>query len=261
MATLKIMKDLKKKLAKNELTLGSWITLGHAAVAEVMAGAGFGWLVIDLEHSMIGMREAAELIRTIDLLGLPALVRVTSCDPGQIKRVLDAGAAGVIVPMVNSPEEAERAVKAVKYPPRGERGVGLARAQGYGFAFEPYASSINERSVVIVQIEHVKAMDNLEAILTTNGIDGSLIGPYDLSGSIGKPGKFDDPEVAKLLETYLRVCARCGKPAGTHVVSPDSGMVQQKIAEGYTFIAIGVDFLFLGASCRDAMKSLVKRKT
>lgn len=250
------METLKDKLKKNELTVGSWVTLGHPAIIEIMAGAGFDWFAVDLEHSMIGMREASDLIRTIDLLGLPALIRVGSCDPDQIKRVMDAGAAGVIVPMVNSCEEAERAVKAVKYPPWGERGVGLARAQGYGFAFEKYAASINERSIVIAQIEHVKAMDDLEGILTTEGIDGSMIGPYDLSSSIGVPGQFDDPGVVRLIETYKRISAQCGKPAGIHVVQPDPRVALGKIIEGYRFIAFGVDFLFLGGACRETMRIL-----
>jgi 2-dehydro-3-deoxyglucarate aldolase len=250
------METLKDKLKKNELTVGAWVTLGHPAIIEIMAGAGFDWFAVDLEHSMIGMREASELIRTIDLLGFPALIRVGSCDPHQIKRVMDAGAAGVIVPMVNSREEAEWAVKAVKYPPRGERGVGLARAQGYGFAFERYASSINEKSIVIAQIEHAKAIEDLENILTTEGIDGTMIGPYDLSGSIGKPGQFDDPGVVRLLETYKRISAQCGKPAGIHVVQPDPRVALGKINEGYRFIAFGVDFLFLGGACRETMRIL-----
>lgn len=254
------METLKDKLKRNELTVGAWVTLGHSAIVEIMAGAGFDWFVVDVEHSMIGMREAAELIRTIDLLGYPALIRVGSCDPHQIKRVMDAGATGVIVPMVNSREDAERAVRAVKYPPRGERGVGLARAQGYGFAFEKYAASINERSIVIAQIEHALAIENLEGILTTDGIDGTMIGPYDLSGSVGKPGKFEDEDVGRLLKRYRDLSMHLQKIMGYHVVSPDHRLAADKIEEGYRFIAIGTDFLFLGQACREEMASLKQTK-
>ncbi|MDD1676831.1 MAG: aldolase/citrate lyase family protein, partial [Methanomicrobiales archaeon] len=140
---------LKKKLAGNQVTIGSWITLGHTAVAEVMAEAGFEWLTIDMEHSVITLDVAQQLMQVIEGHGVVPLVRVGENDPTLIKRVMDAGAYGVIVPMVNSAQDARRAVAAVRYPPSGTRGVGLARAQAYGMDFESYAATINEESVVI----------------------------------------------------------------------------------------------------------------
>src|SRR5665647_453617 len=122
--------QLKQALRQGELCLGSWITLAHPAIAEIMARAGFTWLAVDLEHSVITIREAEELIRVIKLSGVVPLVRLSANDPVQIKRVMDAGAHGVIVPMVNSTTQAEQAVASVYYPPQGRRGVGLARAQG-----------------------------------------------------------------------------------------------------------------------------------
>jgi len=127
---------LKDKLKKKELTLGSWITIGDQIVAEIMANSGFDWLTIDMEHSAITLDIAQDLIRTIKLSKCVPLVRVGENNPLIIKRVLDAGAYGVIVPMVNSREDAEKAVNSVKYPPKGFRGVGLARAQNYGFSFD-----------------------------------------------------------------------------------------------------------------------------
>ena len=129
---------LKVKLRSKEVTLGSWITIGNTAIAEIMAKADFDWLVVDLEHSVISIDVAGELIRTIDLCGVAPLVRLTSNDPNQIKRVMDAGAHGIVVPMVNTPEEAALAVSATRYAPTGSRGVGLARAQGYGVNFNDY---------------------------------------------------------------------------------------------------------------------------
>src|SRR4030042_6062223 len=119
-------------------TIGSWITLGHPAIAEIMARAGFDWLTVDMEHSVLTIRETEELIRIIDLCGVTPLVRLSANDPVQIKRVMDAGAHGVIVPMVNSAAEAKQAVAAGGYPPKGQRGVGLARGQGYGTSFDRY---------------------------------------------------------------------------------------------------------------------------
>ena len=133
-----ISRILRDRVDSGDLTIGSWITVGHPAIAEIMAAAGFDWLVVDLEHSVIGLETAGDLIRIIDLCGVAPLVRLTTNDPNQIKRVMDAGAHGIVVPMVNSAAEACRAVEATRYPPKGGRGVGLARAHGYGASFEEY---------------------------------------------------------------------------------------------------------------------------
>jgi 2-dehydro-3-deoxyglucarate aldolase len=243
-------KSLKKALQENRLTIGSWISIAHPAIAEIMADAGFDWLTVDMEHSVITIREAEELIRIIDLKGRTPLVRLTSNDANQIKRVMDAGAHGVIVPMVNSREQAEAAVRAVKYPPVGTRGVGLARTQKYGTGFEDYVQWLNDESVVIAQIEHIDAINNLEAILTTEGIDGTIIGPYDLSASMGKPGKFEDSDVVAAIARYEEISGNLGKPLGYHVVPSDYTQVKARIDKGYSFIAFSTDFLFLGDTCR-----------
>ncbi|HLD98925.1 MAG TPA: aldolase/citrate lyase family protein [Bdellovibrionota bacterium] len=242
------------------MSIGSWVTLNDESIPEIMASAGFEWLVIDLEHSAIGIRNAARLIRVIDLLGISPLVRVTSNDPHQIKRVMDAGAHGIIVPMINSAQDAREAVSAVRYPPQGGRGVGLARAQGFGTSFKKYRDSIHQCAVVIVQIEHVDAIANLEAILDVDGVDGTIIGPYDLSGSVGKPGEFEDPEVRALLSRYEDVCKRKNKPLGFHVVETDSALIKSKLKAGYSILAFGTDFLFLGNACRNQMKELRTQK-
>ena len=169
-------------------TIGSWITLAHISIVEVMADAGFDWLCIDIEHSIIDYNDVQLLILAIQSKNIKAFVRVGSNDKLIIKRVLDAGADGIIVPMINTKSEAIKAIEAVKYPPIGKRGVGLARAQKYGFGFDEYKDHIANEIKLIVQIEHVDAINNLEEILSLEHIDGSFIGPYDLSGSVGKPG-------------------------------------------------------------------------
>ena len=174
----------RSKIKEKVLTIGSWITIGHPAVAEIMANAGFDWLVIDLEHSVIGIEKAGELIRVIDLCGISPLVRVTSNNPDQIKRLMDSGAHGIIVPMVNSYEDAVKAVSATRYQPKGTRGVGLGRAQGYGTKFGEYFEWQKNGPIVIVQIEHIDAIKQIDKILTVPGVDGFLIGPYDISCSI-----------------------------------------------------------------------------
>ena len=169
---------------------------------------------------------------------------------------MDAGAHGVIVPMVNSREDAEKAVASVQYPPAGFRGVGLARAQKYGTDFEGYKKWNQRQSIIIVQIEHIKAVENMEAILAVPGVDGFIIGPYDLSGSIGIPGGFEDNRMIELLEEIKRVADITDVTAGFHVVSISPDQVDTKISEGYTFIGFGVDFLFLGETCRSGLKRI-----
>lgn len=255
------MKLLQKRLPaafcvsgeKKRVSIGSWITIPHPSIAEIMAKSGFDWLVVDMEHSPIGMSGAEELIRVINLCGLPAMVRVGENNPNLIKRVMDAGASGVIVPMVNTKEQAKQAVEAVKYPPDGHRGVGLARAQGYGTMFDEYKEWVKKESTVIIQIEHIDAVRNIDSILSVSDIDGFIVGPYDLSGSLGIPGQFDHPDMKDALEIINKAVKKWNIPSGFHVVMPDADAAIKKIREGYSFIAFGVDFLFLGEMCRNQL--------
>ena len=232
------------------------MTIGHPSIVEIMARAGFDWLAVDLEHSVIDLPTTQILLGTIQANGMVPLVRVGENDPKLIQRVMDAGAYGIIVPMVNSKELAEQAVRAVRYPPRGTRGVGLARAQGYGFGFDEYAATVNEESVVIAQIEHVDAVKNLEDILKVDGIDGVLIGPYDLSGSLGRPGQFEDRAVLEAVTRVETLCLARKMPLGFHVIQPEARLVQEKVRKGYRFLAFSLDTLFLGHSCIREMKGL-----
>lgn len=246
---------LKKRIQNRELTIGSWITIGDPIVAEIMATAGYDWLVIDMEHSAIGFEAAQDLIRCISLCGVAPLVRVGHNDATIIKRVMDAGAHGVIVPMVKTPEEAVQAVGAVQYPPHGRRGVGLARAQDYGFGFDRYKQWNEKSSIVIVQIEHYKAVENLSEIMSVDGVDGFIIGPYDLSGSLGVPGDFQHPKVVAALERVASLTKIHNYLSGFHVIEPDPVSVDEKIEAGYRFIAYSIDTIYLGKCCRDALKS------
>lgn len=244
---------LKERLEKGAITIGSWITLPNPGIAEIFAKAGFDWLVVDLEHSTISMQQAGELIRTIDLAGVPPLVRLTSNNPDQIKVVLDAGAHGVIAPMVNTKLDAQKLVAATRYAPEGVRGVGLARAQGYGATFDEYINWQKTSLISIVQIEHVDALDNLEEILTVPGIDGFIIGPYDLSCSMGKPGDFEDAEFKKNVDFILNVGLKLKKPSGIHIVEPDEVALRERIAQEFNFIAYSVDIRMLDTAARSGV--------
>ncbi len=248
--------SLKKKLQNNQLTIGSWVTIGHVNVVEILATAGFEWLVVDMEHTSIDLTTAQILISTIQANGMSALVRVSKNEEVIIKRVLDMGADGVIVPMVNSGEDAQRAVEFVKYPPIGKRGVGLYRAQKYGLGFEEYKKRVDEEIVLIAQIEHKDAVENINDIIGTDGIDGTIIGPYDLSGSMGVPGEYHLPMVQDALAKVVAACKEKKFPLGFHVIQSSSEKMDEKIAEGYTFLAFSLDFFFLGDKAREEMKKL-----
>ena len=255
------MRVVKERLRTNTLSVGSWITLAHPAIAQMLVDAGFEWIVIDLEHSVISLREAEELMHIVEAGGASPLVRLTSNDINLAKRVMDAGAHGVIVPQVNTVAEARQAVAMVRYPPSGTRGVGLARAQGYGPGFGEYVESLADNVIVIAQIEHVDAISRLEDILAVPGIDGTIIGPYDLSASLGKPGQFEDGEVKAALARYEHVCKTAGKTMGYHVIGPTAEEMQARIAGGYHFVAFSTDFLFLGETCRRELARLRASQT
>lgn len=252
---IKVRFLLKNKLQAKSVCLGSWITIGNTSIVEILANAGFDWLVIDLEHSIISMEQAGDLIRVIDLAGTTPLVRLTSNDANQIKRVMDAGAHGIVVPMVNSKEEAEAAVAATRYAPKGNRGVGLARAQGYGASFADYLKWQSDSPLVIVQIEHKLAVENLESILSVSGVDGFIIGPYDLSCSMEIPGEFDHPEFLTVMSTIRNTARQLQCPSGLHIVEPDPEKLKQTISEGYQFIAYSVDIRMLDVSAREGIST------
>ena len=252
------MTGLRTRLRDGELLVGSWITLGHPAIAEIMCNAGFDWLAVDLEHSVISIREAGDLIRTIEQGGCRPLVRLTSNDANQIKRVMDAGAHGVIVPMVNSAADAERAVASVYFPPRGRRGVGLARAQKYGPGFAAYHDWLANEGIVVVQIEHIDAVENLEQILAVDGVDAFLVGPYDLSASMGIPGRFDNPAFVAAMARIRETARAVRAVSGLHVIEPSPDELAARVAEGYRFVAYSIDFRVLDAGFRAGLEAIGK---
>lgn len=236
--------------------IGSWVTLAHPAIAEIMANADFDWLAIDLEHSTITIREAEELIRVIELSGVTPLVRLTSNNPDLIKRIMDAGAHGIIVPMVNSEADAQNAVQAIKYPPIGSRGVGLARAQKYGSDFDSYKKWQKDGSIVLVQIEHIEAVKNLREILSVNYIDGFIVGPYDLTSSMGIPGEFSNTKFVEVMNEIRVIADEMNIPSGVHIIEPDSIQLKLRIEEGFKFIGYSLDIRMLDHSCQSAFSKI-----
>ena len=251
---------IKDKLNSGKVSIGSWMSMAHPSIAEILAMAGYDWVVIETEHTAIDVSEVLRLIIAIEQRGSIPLVRLAWNDPIQAKAVLDSGAAGIIVPMVNTKAEAELAVKMTKYPPMGFRGVGLARAQGYGVDFDEYVKCANADTLLLLQIEHIDAVNNIEEILSVPGIDGTYIGPYDLSMSLGIPGQLNHPDVINAKNKVLDAALKRGLVAGIHCVHSDTAYTDSKLAieQGYRFIAIGTDILFLGNSARSVYAEIQK---
>lgn len=252
-----LARKVKEKIRRGEPSIGSWMAMAHPSIAEILAMAGYDWVVIETEHTAIDVSEVLRLIIAIEQRDSVPLVRLAWNDPIQAKAVLDSGAAGVLVPMVNNKADAELAVKMTKYPPFGYRGVGLARAQGYGEHFDAYVENANADSLLIVQIEHKDAVDNIEEILSVPGIDGTFIGPYDLSLSLGMPGQLMHPDLVVAKRKVLKATLDKDLIAGAHFVQPSTAVAdcRRAVEEGYRFIALGTDILFLGDSARALQKA------
>ncbi len=244
---------VRKALLERRVTLGTWIQIGHPAVAEVLANAGFDWIAADMEHTDIDNAGFAALARAMRGRNVVPLARVRENDTLAIRQVLDLGAQGVIVPLVHTAEDAERAVHAAKYPPRGVRGFCFSRMNNWGTDFDAYAASANDEMAVVVMIESCEGVENIDAILAVDGVDGVFIGPYDLSGSCGVPGQTGHALVKAGCRRVLEACRNAGKAAGMHVVIPTEAAIAQALADGFTFLALGVDTVFLNAGARDAL--------
>jgi len=251
---------LSKKKLFSGISVGSWLQLPNVFSAEIMARAGFDWLAIDLEHGLIDLEKAYELIQVVELAGIVPLVRLNANDPSVIRRVMDAGSHGVIVPMVNSREDVIEAINAIKYPPEGKRSFGLGRAHGFGEGFKSYINKANSQSILIIQIEHIEAVNNLEEILRIKGIDGIIIGPYDLSGSMGVPGRFNDEQFKNKIESIVLKVKKSNIALGIHIVEPSKEEYKKRIKHGFSFIAYGMDTIFLSNGARNCLKQIKKKK-
>ncbi|MCH8232060.1 MAG: 2-dehydro-3-deoxyglucarate aldolase [Bacteroidetes bacterium] len=193
------------KIQSNTPLIGTIVTLNNPQITEMLSSAGFDWLMIDMEHSTLTIGEVQCLLQSMhpDCI---SIVRIPGNDPVWIKRVLETGCDGIMVPLVNSEDEARVAVDAAKYPSDGSRSFGVSRAHGYGARFDSYINSANQETVVLIQVEHIKAVNYIEQILSVKGIGGIFVGPYDLSGSLNRIGNISDEEVQKAIDIVKACC-------------------------------------------------------
>ncbi len=254
------MRNLHKVLKAGGCVIGSWINSASPIVAELMASVGFDFLTIDTEHSAVGLPQTQLLFQAIRS-GNPdcaALVRL----PGNLydvtKQYMDAGADGVIAPLINTAQQASELIGSIKYPPEGIRGVGYCRANMYGTDFDRAMAESNQHNLVCVQIEHIEAVSNIDEILSTPGVDAAFIGPYDLTASMGIVGQFDNPKTIAAMDRILDACLRHGVAPGIHVVKPNIEEVLTRIKQGYRFIAFSLDITMLATCCTSSLKAIRK---
>ena len=239
------------RLRAGETLLGAIVALGSPEVAEMFSRAGFDWLLIDTEHAPLDPLAAQGLLQAARC---PCLVRVPAGEEAVIKKALDIGAAGVVVPQVNSAAEAARMVRYCKYPPQGSRGVGIVRAQGYGLDFQRYVASANDDVIVMLQIEHIDAVNDIEAIVRVPGVDALMIGPYDLSGSMGRMGQVGDAQVEQAIETVRKACAAAGMKLAIFAATAEG--MKPYIRRGYTLPIAGMDLMLLAAAAKNIVSEL-----
>lgn len=247
--------DIRGKLLNRQPTIGTWIQIGHPAVAEVLGNLEFDWIAADCEHTEMSVGDFAAVARALHGRGPAPFIRVRENDTLAIRQALDVGACGVIVPLINSGAEAERAVSAAKFPPQGIRGFAYYRANEHGADFDAYVQRANDEIAVVAMVETAQAVENIDAILAVEGLDGVFIGPYDLSGSYGVPGATDHQLVRTAQRRVVEACRNAGKSAGLHIVVPSKASVAQAVETGFTFLAVGMDTVFLRAGGQEALGS------
>ncbi len=249
------MNKLKLKLKNNETSFGTWIQIPHSAIIEIIAyncNKKLDWICIDMEHGSIDLESMVNLIGTIEKFDITPIVRIPKNDYIWIHRVLDAGAKGLIIPMINNREQLKYAINESKYFPIGSRSFGYSRANKFGLGFKKYIKTTNDEIIIIAQIEHIDAINNLQYILIEDECDATIIGPYDLSGSMGMVGQFDNIEFKKILKMYLKISHDYNKPSGIHLVDDFSEeKIKMVIKNGYRFIALGIDTVLLGKKVKE----------
>ncbi len=248
------MSATKEKLREGRTVCGGWVMTGNPSVVEIMAGEGFDFLGVDMEHTPINVHRFYQVALAAKGTGCDVIARLPSCDPVLAKQVLDMGAAGIIVPSVNTAAEAARSVAMAKFPPAGIRGASLCRAAGFGSRFNEYFQNHNADVLVVVMLEHIEAVKNADAILATPGVDAVLIGPYDLSASMGLAGQLQHPDVLAAQQTILNACRRHNVAPGIHVVPVDADEVKRRVGQGFRFVVCGIDTLFVREGCRAMLK-------
>ncbi|AXR61704.1 HpcH/HpaI aldolase family protein [Leptospira mayottensis] len=250
------MNSVKEKLKSGGFTIGSWMQIPNTSIAEILGSAGFDWIALDLEHGVFGLDLLPDIFRAIKIGGSLPFARVAQNHLKDIKQALDAGAKGIVVPMIETAEQVEDFLKWSSYPPDGTRGVGYSNANLFGKYFDSDSKKTNSDLVRVIQIENIKAIQQIDSILSIKGIDAMMIGPYDLSGSMGLTGQFEHPDFLAAIEALKKAAERNGIPLGTHVIQADFQKVKDEIQAGKKFIAYSTDAIMLNTQASLNFKEL-----
>ena len=246
--------DFRRRMQAGDTLVGSMVTLNSPQAAEILSSAGYDWLFIDAEHGAHGPLAVEALLQAAGD-AMPCMVRIPVHEEAWIEKMLDVGAAGIIAPMVRTVEDACTVVRYAKYPPQGERGVGLARAHRYGAAQHEYLQRANAGLVTMIQIEHPDAVARAADLAAVDGVDVLFVGPYDLSMSLGIPGQVQDARVRDALDAVLEACAATGRAPGIFGLEP--GIVREYTDMGFKIVCVGVDARFLDGAARAAREALL----
>ena len=243
------IKILRKKLQKNQVSIGTWQQIPHASISEILGHAGYDWVAVDMEHGSISLDQLPDLFRAIELGGSLPLARIAESKSKDCKQALDAGAGGVIVPMIESADQLKKIRDLCCWPPPGTRGVGFSRANLFGKNFGEYKEEA-QAPLLVAQIEHINAVNNLAEILQVEGLDAIIVGPYDLSASIGLTAEFEHKDFLNVMDQIISLCKQYNVPCGDHVVQPNHDLLKKRISHGYRFIAYSIDAVFLHDSAQ-----------
>ncbi len=245
---------VKQKLLEGKTVLGTFQCMDSRAASAVLADSGFDWIIVDMEHGMMDLETAGDMAETARSYGAVPFIRVSGNDDGIIKRALDAGPLGVMIPMVNTKADAQKAVSACKYSPQGVRGIGPGRASLFGLHLAEYTAQANQEIMVLLQAEHKDAVDAIDEILSVAGIDVIFVGPLDLSCSMGLIGQPNHPAVEAAVAKVLEAAQRHGVVPG--IFCMDAREALRRAEQGFRFIAVGLDSKFLAASAAQALESV-----
>ena len=248
--------NFKNALNNREIIFGGWISYDHPSIAETFALTGFDFISIDMEHAPISISSAQRIISISQAYQIPCLPRPVSHSNDFFKPLLDSGADGLIVQMVETLDEVNKISNYLKYPPLGERTYGVNRAQSFGLDFKNYVDNWNIESTLIVQIESKKGVENIESIVSHPTVDGVMIGPYDLSGSFGVPGEINNPKVLNAAKLVINTCKKHNKSCGTQISNPNEKNISEALQQGYTFIVLSSD-LFVLSNWSQEMKTTI----
>jgi 2-dehydro-3-deoxyglucarate aldolase len=238
------IKTIRERLRNGGRSIGSWMQIPNASVAEIMGQAGYDWVAVDLEHGSVSTGQLPDLFRALELGGTLPLARVAQGTGKDIKQALDAGAGGVIVPMIESAAQLLAVRDACRWPPAGTRGVGFSRANLFGMHFSGYRDEA-QAPLLVAMIEHARAVDALPQLAAVAGLDALMIGPYDLSASMGLTGQFDHADFKAVLARIRAYAEAARVPCGVHVVAPSREELRERINEGYRFLAYSIDAAML----------------